>query len=70
MVCCQKGLPAYELNVFRCFERRFSRLSGSMIAELMAMRREAPELLYTMLREEQFSLVDILKLNVAFRQIS
>jgi len=49
---------------------RFSRLSGAMIAELMSMKREAPELLYSMLRDEQFSLVDILKLSLAFKQIS
>ena len=50
--------------------RRFGRLNGAMIAELMAMKREAPELLYTMLRDENFSIIDILRLNVAFKQIS
>ena len=49
---------------------RFGRLNGAMIAELMAMKREAPELLYTMLRDENFSIIDILRLNVAFKQIS
>jgi len=41
-----------------------------MLAELMAMRRDAPESFYSMLKDERFSLVDILKLNVAFKQIS
>jgi len=50
--------------------RRFSRLSGPTLAEMIVMKREAPESLYSLLRDEQFSLVDILKLNVAFRQIS
>ena len=45
-------------------------MSGAMLAEMMTMKREAPESLYTMLKDEQFSLVDILKLNVAFKQIS
>jgi len=50
--------------------RRFGQLSGAMVGELMAMKREAPESLYAMLRDEQFSLVDILKLNLALKQIS
>ena len=45
-------------------------MSGTMLAEMMAMKREAPESLYSMLKDEQFSLVDILKLNMAFKQIS
>jgi len=49
---------------------RFSRLSGSMLAEMMAMKREAPESLYSMLKDEKFSLIDILKLNLALKQIS
>jgi len=50
--------------------RRFGQLNGSMVGELTAMKREAPESLYTMLRDEQFTLVDILKLNLALKQIS
>jgi len=49
---------------------RFSRLSGSMLAEMMAMKREAPESLYSMFKDEKFSLIDILKLNLALKQIS
>ena len=49
---------------------RFSRLSGAMLAELMAMRHEAPDSLYAMLRDERFTLVDVLKLNLALKQIS
>jgi len=49
---------------------RFGRLNGAMLAELLAMKREAPESLYSMLREEKFSLFDILKLNLAFKQIT
>ena len=59
---------AHFISVMRC--RRFGRLNGSMIGELRTMKHEAPELLYTMLRDERFSLVDILKLNIAFKQIS
>jgi len=41
-----------------------------MLAEMMAMKREAPESLYSMLKDEKFSLIDILKLNLALKQIS
>ena len=49
---------------------RFSQLNGAMVGELMSMRREAPESLYALLRDEQFSLVDILRLNLALKQIA
>ena len=45
-------------------------MNGAMVGELMSMRREAPESLYALLRDEQFSLVDILRLNLALKQIA
>jgi len=52
------------------YGRRFSEVNGAILAEMMSMKREAPESLYSLLRDEKFSLVDILKLNLAFKQIS
>ena len=48
---------------------RLSDYDGPMLNELMRMKTEAPAALYSILKEENMALKDILKLNCALKQL-
>lgn len=48
---------------------RFRDIDGSLLVEYRSMRENAPETFYVMLKENGFTLQDILKLNKAMNQL-
>jgi len=48
---------------------RFRDIDGSLLAEYRSMRENAPETFYIMLKENAFTLQDILKLTKAMNQL-
>jgi len=47
----------------------FRDIDGPMLTEMISMRKEATDFLYTMLKQNHFSIQDILRLSMALKQL-
>jgi hypothetical protein len=59
-----------KINELKHLINWFRDYDGSLLMELMIMKQESPDSVYTMLRDNKFTLTDILRLNRALKQIS